>query len=245
MDYQKYKCNIVEMIRAMIEYAALNFLLSYFFFRSWIVFVIMTPGFFLYIKLYKKRLVESRKQKLSNEFSEMLYSVSIGMKSGKSIENSFIDSREDMKMFYGEKSLMLIELNRIKVGLELNKTLEELIEDLSHRADIEDISLFSEVFKCAKRNGGNITEVLSETADRIRKKIVVESEIKTIMSERRLEVRIMEAVPFIILVYVNLTSKGYFDVLYEGINGRIIMSGCLVIYILAILIADYIMRIQV
>lgn len=245
MEYDKYKCSYIELINGLALYILGDLVISYFFYRSIIMFLILMPGFLLFFHFYKERLKVKRREELVNEFSELLYSVSIGMKSGKSIENAFIDSKDDMKMFFGEKSIILDELMRIENGLDLNKTLEELIDDLAFRSKEEDISLFSDVFKCAKRNGGNVTEVLSETADRIRKKVVVELEIKTIMSERRLEVRIMEAVPFFILTYINLTSEGYFDSLYDGFNGRLVMTGCLIVYILAVFFADYIMRIRV
>lgn len=105
--------------------------------------------------------------------------------------------------------------------------------------------MFSDVVKSAKRNGGNITEVLSGTADRIRESICVDAEIETIISEKKLELRIMEGMPFLILMYLEVTSVGYFDVLYEGIRGRLFMTIALLLYIAAIILGNKIMKIKI
>ncbi|MBO4679527.1 MAG: type II secretion system F family protein [Lachnospiraceae bacterium] len=245
MDYTTYKLSGTEYIKGILIYAVLSGIIAYFFYKSAAVFFIMIPGFWFFIKLYKNVLKEKRKQKLLEEFSETLNSVSINMRAGYSIENAFLEAYRDIKLFYGEKSLMAEEIMRIRRGLEINITLEELAENLSKRSGAEAIEMFSDVLKSAKRNGGNTTEVLTGTAERIRESICVDAEIENIMAEKKLEFRIMAVMPFVILVYLNITSVGYFDVLYEGIFGRVFMTAALFIYAAALILGRKIMRINV
>lgn len=245
MNYSDYMMNKKERVMACGQYLILCILISFFFYRSYIAFFIFLPGVFFYNSFYKKRLLIKRKKQLSIEFVQTLYSVSSGIKAGLSVENAFMEAGEEMLLFYGDSSLMAMEIKAIKSGLRLNISIEELLEDLGARSNDEDIILFSEVLRCAKRNGGNIREVLSETADRIQERIYIDNEINLLISEKKLELRIMEVVPFFILIYLDITSRGYFDILYGNIRGTVVMTICLFAYLAAVLIAEAIMGITV
>lgn len=245
MDYSDYILNNKEKIIGMLEYVFLCSVFAFFFYRSVIAFIVFLPGVFYFRKIYIASLITKRKKKLSTEFSQTLYSVISGLKAGYSIENAFIEAKRDAELFFGSESLMVFEIQIIKSGLNMHMNLEDLIEDLGTRSGDEEILLFGDVFRCAKRNGGNITEVLSETADRIQERICIDREIDLLISEKLLELRIMEVVPFVILIYLDITSRGYFDILYEGLRGRLVMTICLMVYIVAAVVAEKIVRIKV
>lgn len=245
MDYKTYKCSVPEYIKGSLLYLIIICTVAYFFYRSVWAAIILLPGIYFFFKIYKNNLKISRQKKLLLEFSETLNSVSINIKAGYALENGFVEAYKDMRMFYGEKSLMAEEILRIRKGLELNVTLEELMTDLGERSGLEDIILFSGVLKSAKRNGGNITEVLSTSSVRVRSKICVDNEIELIIAEKKLEMRIMEIVPFFILVYLGITSQGYFDILYIGIKSRLFMTACLVVYVAAVLLSTRITNIEI
>lgn len=245
MDYKVYKLSKTEYLKGASIYGCISGVTAYFFYRSAALFLIMLPGFAIFLKLYKSRLREKRNKKLMEEFSETLGSVSVNMRAGYSIENAFLEAYKDIKLFYGEESLMAKEILRIKRGLEINITLEELIDNLAKRSGAEEIEMFSDVCKSAKRNGGNIAEVLTDTAERIRESICVDAEIDNLMAEKKLEFRIMSVMPFVIFIYINITSAGYFDVLYEDIFGRVFMTVALLIFAGALILGRKIMRINV
>ena len=52
----------------------------------------------------------------------------------------------------------------------------------------------------------------------------------------------MNVVPLVILLYLNLTSPGYFDVLYGNLSGICIMSVCLIIYLIAYALSEQMMQ---
>lgn len=245
MDYSKYSMTKREILIGIIEYLLVSALLAIFFYRSVWAFIILLPGIYGFFGVYRQHLIDKRKKRLTSEFSQTLYSVISGLKAGYSIENAFIEAGKDLNLFYGDKSLMALEIKNIKTGLSVNKNLEDMIDNLGSRSRDEDIMLFSDVFKCAKRNGGNITEVLSETADKIQERICIDEEINLLISEKRLELRIMEVIPFFILIYLDMTSRGYFDILYGNIRGIAVMTGCLIVYVAAILAAEKIVSIKV
>ena len=104
---------------------------------------------------------------------------------------------------------------------------------------------FADVFLTAKRSGGNMTEILAETADMIEQKMAVDREIDVLLSSRKLEQKIMNVVPFFIIFYISLTSKGFFDVLYHNPVGILIMTICMAVYLAAFLLSEKIVEIEV
>ena len=103
------------------------------------------------------------------------------------------------------------------------------------RSCIEEIKDFSEVFSIAKRSGGNIKEIISDTTDVIDAKIEMKREFRTLISSKRFEHRLMCVIPFAILGYIGVTSPGYFDMLYGNMRGIVIMTICLFVYLGAFL----------
>lgn len=238
MNYQVYRLSLKETAKALCLYLLLSGAVAFFFYRSWIVFGILGPGVFRFLRFYEDRKKKQRLKALKEEFSETLRCVGGGMNAGLSMENAFLSAYDDIKLFYGDESLMAEEIIKIRKGLEVNIPLEESIKDLAVRSGDEDIAAFSDVLECAKRYGGNVTEVLRATADGIRGKICVDKEIELLIAEKKLELRMMEVMPFFILIYLGITSVGYFDVLYEGIPGRVFMTVCLAVYIASVILAE-------
>lgn len=244
MNYDKYRFNFKEIVKEISIYIGICAITAYVFYRSVYAFIILLIALPGYLSVRKKNYVLKRKKRLKEEFSEDLYSVAANLRNGYSIENAFLNSISDLQLFYGSQSIIKKELQDIKNGIDMNQNIESRIEDFAIRSGDEDICLFSEVLLMAKRNGGNIPEVMSGTADRIREKICTDREIDLMISEKKLELRIMEVMPFLIPFYLNITSGDYFNILYTGIEGKVVMTGCLVIYVLAVYIAERIMRIE-
>jgi tight adherence protein B len=147
-----------------------------------------------------------------------------------------------MIQMYGEKALIVRELTQIQAHLSMNVPLEELLEDFAKRSDLEDVNSFCQVFFFAKRTGGNFISIIRATAERIGEKIELQQQLMADLAARRLESQIMNVVPLVILLYLNLTSPGYFDILYGNLTGVCIMSACLLVYLLAYALSEHMLQ---
>lgn len=245
VDYGDYALSGKERCLYLAEGMLLIGILAYFFYHSFRAFLLLTPSIFLFLKRKKKDLAEKRRKELCIQFKDAVLSVSANQKAGASVENAFRDAYRDMAMLYGEESPICGELYAIDKGLKNNAVLEKLLYDFGCRSHIQDIMQFAEVFLIAKRNGGNMTEILSETANTIEQKSIVDNEIDVLLSARKLEQKIMNVVPFFIIFYINLTSRGFFDVLYHNPVGILIMTVCLAVYLAAYKISEKIVAIEV
>ena len=129
--------------------------------------------------------------------------------------------------------------------MRLNMPLEQLMEHLAQRSGIEEIDSFTQVFAFAKRGGGDMMKIFQDTAEKIRQKADVEREIETVLAAKKTEQRIMDLVPFAILLYVGLTSPELLSPLYGNPAGVFIMTLCLLGYGGAFLLAEKILDIRI
>ncbi len=146
---------------------------------------------------------------------------------------------------FGEKSVVCRSLRRILIGLDNRIPLEQLLQQFAGSSGVEEIEEFAEVFAITKKSGGSMTEVLGRSIHLIQSRMEVESEIAVMISSKKLEQYIMDAVPILIVLYIRMTSKGFFNVLYGNIVGIAVMSACLVAYMAALYLSERIMNIKV
>lgn len=230
VDYENYPLSIREELECTLEGLFIIAVFSWFFYRSIYAFFLLIPILFYYRKEKRGRIRREHSQKLEREFRELLMCVSVNLQAGYSIENAFLESHRDMMNLFGSSSAIVGELQIIRRGMQNKIPLEQLLADLGKRCPGGEIAEFSEVFQVAKKTGGKWLEVMKKTIDMIQEKAEIKEEIETLIHAKRMESRIMCLIPFFILFYINLTSKGYFDPLYHNLAGICIMSGCLGIY---------------
>ena len=237
-DYHVYHYSLKEHVRYFSEAMLLILLVSYLFYRSVLAVGLLVPFYPIFLKIKAKRLLQQQKQELCQQFKETIFSVAAALNAGYSVENAWREAKTEMTQMYGEQALMVQELQHILAHLSMNVPLEELLYDFAQRSALEDVSSFCQVFFFAKRSGGDFIGIIRATAERIGQKIELQRQLAADLAARRLESQIMNVVPLVILLYLNLTSPGYFDVLYGNISGVCIMSVCLIVYLAAYALSE-------
>ena len=244
-DYAVYKFTKKVFVVFILCVGAFIGITAYLFYDSIIAWILLIPFAVLSLRKRKKQLCQKRRQKLEAEFRDVILSVASNLQTGYSFENAFQEAYKEIVLLYGESSLMACELRLLLRKLANNEQLEEALSDLAKRSGVQDIRDFADIFQIAKRGGGNMQMIISNTAEVIGDKQAVRLEIDTIMSEKKLEQRIMRYIPFFIIAYISITSKGYFEGLYHNFMGQFIMTAALFVYGLACIISDKILDIEV
>lgn len=241
-DYHVYHYSVKEHIRYLAEAVCLILLISYLFYHSLIAVLLIVPFYPFYLRIKAKRLLRQQKQELCVQFKETISSVAVALNAGYSVENAWREAKAEMTQMYGEHALIVQELQQILAHLSMNVPLEELLYDFARRSDMEDVNSFCQVFFFAKRSGGDFIGIIRTTAARIGQKIELQQELAADLAARRLESQIMNVVPLVILLYLKLTSPGYFDILYGNPSGICIMSVCLAVYLAAYALSEQLLQ---
>jgi tight adherence protein B len=235
----------VFMIRTASEWLLIDAAIAYVFYQSLIAFALFLPAFIPYMKMRMKQAKKAEDLQLSLQFRESILAVSTALNAGYSVENAFIEAFHDMKDMYGDTAPITVEYRQIVARLRDNEQIEHILSDLAKTSGIDDINDFASVFESAKRIGGDMTKIIRRAASNISEKIDVRREIDVSISAKRMETRVMEIVPFGILIYLRMGSSDFLSVLYHGITGRIIMSVGLAVYVLGFFLAEKILDIEV
>lgn len=171
--------------------------------------------------------------------------VSASLLAGYALENAFLDAQKELGLLYGVQSPMQAELEKINRQVCMNQPLEKVFEEFALKCEVEEIRNFSEILTFAKRSGGDLIEIIRGTVENIGSKIQIEEEIQTMIAEKKLEQKVMNVMPMFLLVYMDITSPGYLDVLYGNILGILIMTICLAVYMAAVMISERMTNIEV
>lgn len=221
------------------------FLFNYFFYRMlWSLIPLSIIGLFYY-RMERKLLIKRKKAVAKEQFKELMLLVSTGQKAGYSAENAFLAGYQDMKNLYGEDSSICRMLAILRTGAENHIPVTRLWEQIGECAGIQEIQEFAEVYEISYKCSGNLSAVMEKTAGIIVQKLETEKEIEVMLSARKMEQKIMNGMPFLMMLYINLTSPGYFDGLYQTAAGAAIMSICLLAYLSAYAISQKLAAIEI
>lgn len=245
MEYRGYRLTPRELWKCLGMSILLGGVLAYLFYESWLG-LLLVPLLFLIIKRReKKKAEEVRQNELAREFLDVLRSVSASLLAGFSMENAWREAQYEIDRLYGKDSLLGRELERMNHSVGYNTPLEELLSDFGERSGNADIASFAEVFSFAKRSGGNFITIIEATAGHMRARYETEREIQVLVASRKMEQKVMNVMPLLILAYLKLTSAGFLDVLYRNVPGVLFMSVCLLCYGGALVLAERILCIRV
>lgn len=188
---------------------------------------------------------EERRWQLNMEFKEGLQGIAAALNAGYSIENALEESRRDIIVLYGEGSLLGQEFQIMLGQLRLNQPIETVFDEFACRSRVEDIRRFAEIFRTARRSGGDLVAITRTSAERIGDKIEVSREIHTMIAGKQMEGKIMNIVPLGIILYFWLFSPEFLDCLYQGLWGHLVMTCFLAVYLAAYVMSGRICRIPV
>lgn len=190
----------------------------------------------MYWGIQKKR--RKRQHLYLEQFKECVLSVLGAIRAGYAVENAFTESIMDMEIMYGKDCWIAKEVRIICRGVRNNKTLEGALAELGRKSRLTEISEFAEVFSIAKRNSGNIPETIELYSKVISDHLELIAELETLLAAKRLEQKVMNIMPFLIVLYLEYTNRGYFDMMYHNLTGVVIMTGCLLVYMAAFALAE-------
>jgi tight adherence protein B len=245
-DYNFYHMNIREKgFYIFIAVIAIS-LIAYIFYHSVLISILLCPIGFLYPKIKSREIIEKQKYELNLQFKEMLYSLSSSLNAGKSPEMSFREVLSDLSVTYVDPQTdILLEVAIIVRKLEMNETIEDALTDFAERSHLEDVKNFTEVFKTCKRTGGNIIEIIKNTSNIINDKIAIKEEINIILSERKLEQRILNLLPIFMVLLLTFTVPEYINSVFTETIGRVAITCAIALLVVAYIISGKIIKIVV
>ena len=117
--------------------------------------------------------------------------------------------------------------------LDANQTIEAAVEDFAKRSGLPEAQTFGEIFAVGKRSGGDLIGIMQDTADTITQMIETERQASMALASRKYEQKVMNLVPFAMILYLRIGCPGFLDPLYGNLVGVCVMTASLGIYLAA------------
>lgn len=234
-DYDDLSFTPAQRAASIALFALLDLAVSLLFFNTPAAALFLAPAYLLFAREQTKARRSARVKKLEAQFASAIGLVSTSLQAGYSVENAFREAGRELTKMYEPGAMIVREFRYIDRQLRLNATLEQLLMDMGRRSGSESVRDFAEVFYTAKRTGGDLIAIIRNTAAGIGQRQETLLEIETTLSGKVMEQRIMSLIPLLILAYVRFSSPGFMDPMYRGAAGRLVMSACLVLWVLAFL----------
>lgn len=245
-DYREYVLTKDEKLKYLAQGALFLAVAGYIFFGSWIAALVLAAGTLWYPKLKQEQLRDKRQKELTLQFKDALYALASALGAGLSLESSVKAALRDLRVLYPEEETdILQEFEYLARRLELNEPLEVALGDFAQRSGLEDVRNFTEVITLCKRTGGNLVQVVKNTATVIGDKIEISQDIDLLLTKQKFEQRILNVMPVIFIGLIKFGGSGYMDSLYTSPVGYLLMGVALVILAASYAVSQKIMDIRV
>ena len=175
----------------------------------------------------------------------MMQAVANALKLGYSVENALLQAQKDLDKLYPSQCCINRELQYMRRQLEMNIPAEQVLEGLAKRTGHEDVRAFTTVMVLARRNGGDLVEILQNAIRQLCERMEVKKEIEVVYAAKKMEFYVMSGIPAGMIAYMKLCFPQFMEMLYGTAFGIIFMTICLAVYVSAFLWGKRIIEIEV
>lgn len=242
-DYNTYVPSMTEKILWFLIGMIVSGAVIYVFYERIIVSVIVgVICGFVFIPMRKEQVIKKRQQKLIGQFRGLLDALSTSIGAGKNMVDSFASAADDLAVQFTADSDIVKEVQMIRMGMNNNIPIENLLLNFAERSGLEDIYNFANVFATCYKKGGNIKDVIKNTATILGDKIEIQMELETMVSGQKNEQNIMLVMPVLFIVLMKSMGGDLIDL--QSPVGLMSVSAALVIFVASYFVSRKILDIK-
>ena len=183
---------------------------------------------------------------MRKEFEQIISLFRKGLELGYSLEHCVETATEEYERMVEEKdSFMLLYLRQFLKKMQMNIPIQQIFEQFAKESGLEEAESFAQIIDTARKTGGNLPAILRRTTEAMIEKEQVQEEIITMMSAKRMEQKVMTAMPIGILAYMRITSAGYMEPLYHNVIGVVVATVGLCLIAISIVWTEKIISIDI
>ena len=220
-------------------------MISYLFYGTCLCAILLSPYLIYFLKSWEKQWIEKRKNMFQLQFKEAVQALATALNVGYSVENAMREVLKDLQVIYKKDELIIREFRYMVRQLDVNFTIEKVLQEFSERTKEEDVQTFVTIFVMAKRSGGDMIGIIRNTVQQMSEKADIRREIGTIIASKKLEFKVMSAIPFGMIGYMKFSFSEFMGILYGNVAGVAIMTICFLGYVIAYEAGKRIVEIEV
>lgn len=170
-----------------------------------------------FMNSWLKMKIFKRNQAFLDTFPDALDTIVRSVKSGQPLLSALRLIAEDRNSQIGNEFQKVVD--EVSYGSPLADSLHRMAE----RIGLLDVSFFVVILSVQQETGGNLSEVLSNLSNIVRKRRQLRLKINAMTSEGRFTSWIFAAIPLVQLVIVSLIAPDYIDPLFKTFTGNVLL----------------------
>ena len=195
-------------------------------------------GFFLPVKI-----VQALNRKKFNKFEDQLIDA-LGMIAGSLRAGSSLLQALEILGRDAEEPLKA-EINEVLRQVHLGTPLDTALWAMTSRVPSRDLHLAVLAINVTREFGGNLGENLQRIAATMRERRKIQGKINAITAQGRLSGWIVTAVPFLLLIVMNMMEPEMFSVMFTSILGKILLAIAIVMVTIGNIVIQKIVNIDI
>ena len=164
------------------------------------------------------RRAQRRWQRLAEQLPEALTIISNALIAGSGVLQAFERAARELSAPINPELERVVQ--DVKVGLDL----EEALQNLQQRVPVAELEMVVSSILIQRRSGGNLAELLAETATLLREEIRLNRELRVLTSQARLSGQIVGVLPLAFFMLFYFTSPDYLSPLLTTTLGKLLLT---------------------
>lgn len=201
------------------------------------IIVVLVLGFLPYTAVSK--IKQKRLDVFESQFPEAVELVARALRAGHGFSAGLRMVGEEMSEPVSSEFVKTFE------DYSFGKTMEEALDGLVKRVELEDVKFFASAVSLQRETGGNLTEILDNISYIIRERFRLQRTVKALSAEGRLSGWILALMPPALLLMLWWVSPDYINMAMGHPTGQTMLVIGAVFEVLGILVIKQIIKMKV
>jgi len=189
--------------------------------------------------VYLRRKKKKRMEKFMSQLPEALDLMARSLKSGHAFTTGLKLASEEFGDPLGPE--FEVALDEINFGVPVADALRKM----TYRVDCTDLNFFVVAVILQRETGGNLAQIIESIATLIRERFKFFGQVKALVAEGLLSMRVLIALPFFIVGILMLMNPEYISQLFEETLGHIMIGVALFMMLVGYIIMRNIVNVKV
>jgi tight adherence protein B len=163
--------------------------------------------------IYAKWLNARYVRKFDEQLTDALGTMSNALRAGFSISQAFESVAESGIHPISDEFALFLQ--QMRVGMSF----DDALASLDKRIGSDDLALVVTSIDIARKTGGNLTEIFDSIAQTIRGRMRIESKVRTLTAQGRLQGLIVSLMPFFLCIVMTVMKPGMMIPFLTSLNG--------------------------
>lgn len=129
--------------------------------------------------------------------------------------------------------------------MKLGSSLEQALMHMAVRIGSRQVDAATSSILIGRQVGGNLPRILEGTAEALREMRRLEGVVRTKTAEAKMQIAVIAGIPFAIVIGMHYFQPGYFDPVLQSFIGYVIITGCAIGWVSALMLARSILRVDI